>query len=300
MQQNKKIVRKGLGRGLDALLAGSSTESVEEKEQKKEEQSSELLISEIEVSPFQPRKFFDEHALIELSQSIRQQGIIQPITVRKTSEGKFQLISGERRLQASKLAGLKKINAHILSVDDQQAMEMGLIENIQREDLNAIEVAESYQQIMAVLELTQEELSEKVGKDRATISNYLRLLKLPSQIRDGVKEGLISMGHARALLSLEDDSKYQLILFNKIQELHLSVRDTENNIKSFKLKKKSSNIPVAKNDKVNFGKSYEQKLKSYFDANVTVNLDEKSKGQVKIPYENREQLEKIISKLKKD
>ncbi|SOE24135.1 chromosome partitioning protein, ParB family [Spirosomataceae bacterium TFI 002] len=301
MQQKKKIVRKGLGRGLDALLAGSSTESVEQKEQhvqEKVEEKSDILLSDIEVNPFQPRKQFDKLALMELSQSIRQQGIIQPITVRSIGDGKYQLISGERRLQASKLAGLKSITAHIISVNDQVAMEMALIENIQREDLNAIEIAESYQQVMEVLELTQEELSVKVGKDRATISNYLRLLKLPSEIREGVKDGLISMGHARSLVGVSDTA-YQLILFNKIQELHLSVRDTENNIKAFNAKKNAvptpKKVPTRNSNQIELGNT----LGQYFGKKVTVALDAKSKGQIKIAYENIEELESIIEKLKK-
>lgn len=284
MSKQKKIVRSGLGRGLDALFSEKREEHVED-----EKNVSKILIKDILPNPYQPRKQFDESSLQELANSLRENGLIQPITVAKKEKG-FQLVSGERRWRAASLVGLKEIDAYVIEAEERALMEMALIENIQREDLNAVEIAESYQQIMLVMELTHEELAQKVGKDRATITNYLRLLKLPERILEAVRNGEISMGHARALLSLELDQ--MLFLFEKIIQLNLSVRDTERHIKNLK-KATSPKKAVSKE------KTKDTDLSEYFHTDVEVLWNEKGEGTVQIPYENRETLERILQKLKK-
>ena len=198
--------KNALGRGLGALLQDSSGLETQVSHQSKWNKSgvSEIIIDEVETNPFQPRTHFDEVALEELADSIRTQGIIQPITVRKLSAGKYQLIAGERRLQASKKAELTKIPAYIRVANDQQMVEMALIENIQREDLNAIEIALSYQRLLSECDLKQEELGSRVGKNRSTVTNYLRLLKLPPVVQEAIRDKKITMGHARALISREN------------------------------------------------------------------------------------------------
>ena len=220
----------GLGKGLGALLSEPSLIvhelNAEPMIQDRSPLIGEISISQIEVNPFQPRSYFNEEALNNLAQSIQVQGIIQPITVRKLSENKYQLISGERRLQASKIAGLEQIPAYIRIADDQQMLEMALIENIQRENLNAIEIALSYQRLISECDLKQEQLGDRVGKNRSTVTNYLRLLKLPPDIQIGLRDNLLSMGHARSLIVI-DDIVLQLEVFQKILSEGLSVRKTE-------------------------------------------------------------------------
>ena len=222
--------KSGLGKGLSALL--DDTETVQNTRQQAENEFtslgtiSHIKTSEVEVNPFQPRTEFDSTALQELADSIRLQGLIQPITVRKVGPSNYQLISGERRLRASKLAGLKEIPAYIRTANDQQMLEMALIENIQRENLNAIEVALSFHRMIEECDLKQEELGERVSKNRSTVTNYLRLLKLPPAIQVSIRDGKISMGHARALISVEDIDK-QLYIHDEIISKGLSVRKVE-------------------------------------------------------------------------
>src|SRR5687768_3276743 len=228
--------KKALGRGLSALLSDNSAEDKLEVDIQSPASSqqkgvvasgiAEIPIEEIEVNPFQPRTHFDQEALQELSESIKVHGIIQPITVRKLSANQYQLISGERRFQASKLAGLKTIPAYIRTADDQQMLEMALIENIQRENLNAIEVALSYQRLISECSLKQEALGERVGKNRATVNNYLRLLRLPPDIQIAIRDNQITMGHARAIVNI-DNIDAQLAIFKKIIKEELSVRKVE-------------------------------------------------------------------------
>lgn len=292
MTNKKKLVRKGLGRGLDALLANQdSAASVSTPN----DDSYEILVKDISTSPFQPRSHFDKDSLHLLAESIKKQGLIQPITVRKLETGKFELISGERRLQATKLAGITKTTAHVLEVKDQQAMEMSLIENIQREDLNAIEIAESYQQIMIVMHLNQEELAERVGKDRATVANYLRLFNLPEPIRESLKSKEISMGHARALLGAKDQV-FQMSLFEKVKKATLSVREVEKLVKN---EKSSGTKPAVKQTKITYDREKEI-LEKRFGSKVNVAINAKGKGKVKIPYYTEEELLEIINKLKKN
>ena len=219
--------KNALGRGLGALIDSNETEqrtvTVEEQEPRGVD---EVLTDAIEANPYQPRTIFDEEALDELASSIKEVGIIQPITVRKVDGNRFQLISGERRLRASKIAGIEKIPAYIREAEDQNMLEMALVENIQREDLDAIEVAISYQRLIDECKLTQESLSQRVGKKRATVANYLRLLKLPAEIQLGIKNQKVSMGHARSLVNIEEP-KIQLSIYNKIVDQELSVRKVE-------------------------------------------------------------------------
>ncbi len=287
--------RRGLGKGLSTLLPDSD----EKKEEKivTDEVSSSLPIDKIEVNPYQPRTHFDEEALQELSDSIRVQGIIQPITVRKLDNGNYQLISGERRLQASKLANLKTIPAYIRTADKQQMLEMALIENIQRENLNAIETAQSYLRLMTECDLKQEELGDRVGKNRSTVNNYLRLLKLPTIVQTGLKENQISMGHARALLGLEADNEALLKLFKKTVAEQLSVRKVEELVRSFH----QSEAPAPKKTSVVRKEMFElqEKLGNWFGTKVIVKTDQTNKGEIKIPFKSKDELEALLKRLKK-
>src|SRR6185295_16660346 len=218
--------KKGLGRGLSALLSDTpETERLEEAPVASGTMN-EISVSEIEVNPFQPRKYFDQETLRELADSIKIHGIIQPITVRKLARNQYQLISGERRFQADRLSGLKTIPAYIRSADDQQMLEMSLIENIQRENLNPIEIALSYQRLLTECNIKQDELGERVGKNRSTVTNYLRLLKLPPDIQIALRDNKLSMGHARAIINVENPD-VQLMIFKKTVKEDLSVRQVE-------------------------------------------------------------------------
>lgn len=284
--------RNALGRGLGALLEDSK-EVNESSEKKTTSLINEIPIEQVEVNPFQPRTHFDEEALNELAESIKTQGIIQPITVRQLNDKSFQLISGERRLQASKKAGLTTIPAYIRKANDQQMLEMALIENIQRENLNAIEVALSYQRLMSECDLKQEELGDRVGKNRTTVTNYLRLLKLPPDIQVAVRDKKLSMGHARALISVEN-TDVQLAIFNKIIGNDLSVRKTEELVRASSekglsgLKKESSKHSYEAETK-----KIQGKLSSHFGTKVSVRTDGK-KGEIKIPFVSSEDLERIL------
>jgi ParB family chromosome partitioning protein len=256
----------------------------------------EIPISFIETNPFQPRTYFDQEALNELAESIRIQGIIQPVTVRLLERDRYQLISGERRLQASKLAGLVKIPAYVRQADDQQMLEMALIENIQRENLNAIEIALSYQRLITECSLKQEELGDRVGKNRTTVNNYIRLLKLPVELQVALRDNKISMGHARALINI-DDREGQLDIFRKIIAEDWSVRKVEEAVRSFQMgvnpeKARKPNTP--KQEMV----SLQYKLSSHFGTKVTIKSDEKNRGEIKIPFTSQEELDRILSSIK--
>jgi ParB family chromosome partitioning protein len=244
--------KKALGRGLSALLSDNSPEdkldvdiqspAVPQTPAQPVSGIAEIPIEQIEVNPFQPRTHFDQEALQELSESIKVHGIIQPITVRRLTTNQYQLISGERRFQASRLAGLKTIPAYIRSANDQQMLEMALIENIQRENLNAIEIALSYQRLISECSLKQDELGERVGKNRATVTNYLRLLRLPPDIQIAVRDNKLSMGHARAIINVENPDK-QLYIFKKTLSEDLSVRKVEELVREVS-GKKAENEPA--------------------------------------------------------
>ncbi|MCA0362864.1 MAG: ParB/RepB/Spo0J family partition protein [Bacteroidetes bacterium] len=294
---DKQIKRKGLGKGLGALLS----ERTQEKEELMpvEDRSFEILIENISTNPFQPRTNFEPVALNELKESIQSQGIIQPITVRKIGESKFQLISGERRLQASKLAGLTKIPAFIREATDNQMLEMGLIENIQRENLNAMEVALAYKRLIDECNIKQEEVGAKVGKDRTTVTNYLRLLNLPIAVQEGLKLKKLSMGHARALLGIEDEKLLQKI-YQDIVENELSVRKVEEIIKYHNSDKKTKNITKKSNSiQKRSLEEFQESFSGVFNRKVLVLADENSKGEIKIPFGSRSELDEILNKLRK-
>lgn len=277
--------RNTLGRGLGSLLNVS---------EKKVEESifDEIQINKIEINKDQPRKSFNEEKIKELSLSIKQHGIIQPITVRRIDNDKFQLISGERRFRASKLIGNKTIPAFIRDTDDKNLLELALIENIQRENLNSIEIAISYKKLIDELKINQEKLGARVGKDRTTINNYLRLLKLPPTIQKGLKDNKIQMGHARSLIAIETSELqlkiYQLILVNK-----LSVRKTEELVRNLNKQKRS--IPKEKSRTNNLEK-IESKLSSYFGTKISTQGDDKS-GKIIIPYKSTNDLNRILELL---
>lgn len=295
-----QIRNRGLGRGLGALLPSTSTENEvlgtsDKKLAYSSNMMSEIPVNKIEVNPYQPRTYFAPEALAELSESIKLQGIIQPITVRKQGDA-YQLISGERRLQASKLAGLTTIPAYVRSADDQQMLEMALIENIQRENLNAIEIALSYQRLMQECDLKQEDLGERVGKSRATVNNYMRLLKLPADIQAGLRDDQISMGHARAIITVESE-ELQLAIFHRTVAEGWSVRRVEQAVKEL-AEAKPSSPAKSKNNEVNAFAGISEKLTQLFGAQVIVQANKQGKGEIKVPFDNEEELTKIIALFK--
>jgi ParB family chromosome partitioning protein len=280
--------KTGLGRGLGALLDDSNNETMVV-ERKRSAGIGTIPVQNIAVNPFQPREDFDEEALEELAESIRIHGIIQPITVRQLSSTEYQLISGERRLQASKRAGLIEIPAYIRTADDQQMLEMALIENIQRENLNAIEVALSYQRLLSECNLKQEELGDRVGKKRSTVNNYLRLLKLPEELQAGLRDGKISMGHARTLVTLENID-HQLDIFDKIVANDLSVRKVEELVRNLGREKEEA----PKKDVDPELTKLQTRLSSHFGTKIHVSAGDDNKGQIKIPFSSTEELNRIL------
>lgn len=290
--------KTGLGKGLSALLDDNETVNTTKTEVPAASTPavgsiSQINVADIETNPFQPRTEFDQVALNELSESIKVQGLIQPITVRKNGD-KYQLISGERRLRASKLAGIEKIPAYIRTADDQQMLEMGLIENIQREDLNAIEIALSFQQMIDECNLKPEQLGDRVGKNRTTVANYLRLLKLPPVIQASIRDGKISMGHARALINVEEQEK-QLFIHQEIIDKGLSVRKVEELVRSInhvQVKTKSKlEVPQVEFQKL------EQDLASKFATKVKLKVGNNGKGAIEIPFVNANDLNRILELL---
>ena len=290
--------KKGLGKGLSALLSGDGHIHTEElltpeAAEKKPMGVAAIPVSQIETNPFQPRTEFDEDALLELSESIQTMGIIQPITVRKTEGGNYQLISGERRFRASKLAGLTEIPAYVRTTDDQGMLEMAIVENIQRENLNAIEVAISFKRLADECNLTQEQLSERVAKKRSTITNYLRLLKLPAEIQAGISTNVISMGHARALINIPSENQ-QIKIFRQAVEKGLSVRAVEDLVRStIEPKESSKATEKAEETPFAFGK-YLEKMVDFFQANVEIKEGKKGDGKITINYSSQEDLDRIL------
>ena len=294
--QNKK---RGLGRGLDAILQSPETDitSSDISGNYVAGAVAELNIDFIEANPFQPRTDFDETALNELAESIKIQGVIQPVTVRKMGRDKYQLISGERRLRASKMAGLKTIPVFIRVANDEQMLEMALIENTHREGLNAIEIALSYQRLIEECNITQEQLSEKVGKDRSTVTNFLRLLKLPPEVQVALRDGFISMSQARAIINIEDKTK-QLIILKEIIDKDLSVRQVEElvrslNTKNVKTKKQKDVLPEDFIYKVD-------SLSKSLNTKVKINRNSKGKGSLTIDFKNDEDFERLIAIINKN
>jgi len=283
--------KKGLGRGLSALLSDTPETNKLEEAPAPSGNMSEIAVSEIEVNPYQPRKDFAPEALQELIDSIKVHGIIQPVTVRRLSRNQYQLISGERRYQAARRAGLKTIPAYIRSADDQQMLEMALVENIQRESLNPIEIALSYQRLLTECNLKQEQLGERVGKNRSTVTNYLRLLKLPPAIQIALRDNKMTMGHARAIINVENP-ELQLVLFKRILTDDLSVRQVEELARSLSRtrEKGTQTTPASPSREI---AQLQGKLSNHFGTKVTVKSDGK-KGEIKIPFLSIQDLNRIL------
>ncbi|MEM0938277.1 MAG: ParB/RepB/Spo0J family partition protein [Bacteroidota bacterium] len=292
MAETKFKKRSGLGKGLGALLEDThDKKNISGSAAMLKGAINEIEISKIETNPWQPRTEFDEEALNDLAESIKVQGIIQPITVRALSGSQYQLISGERRLQASKRSGLSNIPAYIRIANDQQMLELALIENIQRENLNAIEIALSYQRLLFECNLKQEELGERVGKNRSTVTNYLRLLKLPPDIQVALRDGKISMGHARALISIEDVS-LQLDIFREIIKNELSVRKVEELVRNGPTSKQAPAKTLTELDPEI--KALQSKLSSHFGAKINLKANSQNKGEIKIPFNSTDDLNRIL------
>lgn len=252
-----------------------------------------IPVNKIEVNPKQPRKDFDQKALEELSESIKTHDIIQPVTVVRLASGKFRLISGERRFRAAKLAGLTDIPAYIRTANDQELLEMALLENLQRENLNAIEIALSYKRLMDECALTQEQVSERMKKERSTVANYLRLLKLPPDIQKAVRDGLLSMGHARAIIALENIDE-QLYLYRETLEKGLSVRQVEQLVKNLQLEKRPAGKKTAVTKLPPAYKRIEDSIASHFSTRVVLDRKKNGKGTIAIDFYNDEDLERIM------
>lgn len=274
------------GEGLGALLKAAPTQGAQNSG------VNEIDLSLIEANPFQPRTEFDEDALNELAESIKQLGVIQPVTLRKLDSGRYQIIMGERRCRASKIAGLKTVPAFIRTANDQEMLELALVENIQRKDLNPIDIAISYQRMIEECGFTQEKLADRVGKERSTVTNFLRMLKLPEELQLGLRKGFISMGHAKALLSI-DDVNDQTFLFERILNEGLSVRATEDIAREMKegLDKPKSKKKKTENDSY---KELEDKLKGFFKSKVKFSRTDKGNGKIVIPFTNDQDLERLI------
>lgn len=283
----------GLGRGLGSILPDVDFEV---NKPAADDSISKIPVAKIVANPFQPRKEFDEDALEELAQSIRQQGVITPVTVRRMPDGTYQLIAGERRFRASQKAGLKELPAYIRVATDMQMMEMALVENIQRADLNAIEVAQAYRQLIEECRLTHEELSEKVGKNRSTITNYLRLLSLPDEVQQAIGNGSISMAHARVLAGL-DDAGRQLEILHAIVERNLSVHQTEQMAKSAKPQpavqvRRRGDLPECH-------VAAQHRLKDYLQSTVEIKRSQRGKGTLTIAFNSDSDFERIMNLLEK-
>ncbi|GAP42733.1 ParB/RepB/Spo0J family partition protein [Lentimicrobium saccharophilum] len=289
--------KKALGRGLSAILESPETDitSSDISGNFVAGAIASLPLSQIEANPFQPREDFDQEALNELAASIKEQGIIQPITVRKMGYDKYQLISGERRLKASKLAGLDEIPCYIRIANDQQMLEMALVENIQRESLNALEIAISYQRLIEECELTQEELSQRVGKNRTTVTNYIRLLKLPAELQVAIRDNKISMGHARALINI-DDEQTQIAILKNIITKDLSVREVEEIVRNLN-KQPASRKEAPARELPREIEAIRENIAGKLDTKVNVTLNQKGKGNIVISFNSQKQLERILAEL---
>ena len=294
----KSKQKKVLGRGLSALL-NDNNHNIESIGDNNAEliigSIIDLPIEKISNNPFQPRTHFNEESIKELSTSIKQLGVIQPVTVRKIKGNKYQLVSGERRLRASKLAGLKTIPSYVRLADDKESLEMALVENIQRQDLDPIEIGLSYERLINEIKLTQDQLSERVGKKRSTIANYMRLLKLDPIIQTGIRDKFITMGHGRALVNI-NDSKLQIELYKKIVKKGLSVRGIESLVKNLRDNKTKS----TDNYLSPFINQAAEELKTILGTSVSVSSNKQGKGILKINFDSQEELQNILNKVKGD
>ena len=282
--------KNALGRGLGALIEGVEKEILE----RKVEANQDILIDSIDGNPFQPRTSFDEQAMEELAASITNLGIVQPLTVRESGGGRYQLIAGERRLRAARMAGLTHVPAYIRTADDQAMLEIALVENLQREDLDSVEVAISFQRLIEECKLTQEQLSERVGKQRSTVTNYLRLLKLPAEIQLGIRNKLLTMGHARALVNIEDPKK-QISIYYKIIDGELSVRQAEELVRRLQSEKIKDPHKLERKNKLN--QDFIQltdHLNKIFSVKINFRINEHGKGKIVIPFDNPDEMERIL------
>ena len=296
----KAIKKQALGRGLSALLqdAKNDTETTEDSGRSSQVGTIiDLELSLIEINPFQPRTQFKEDAIRELAASIQELGVIQPITVRKTKADTFQLVSGERRFRASKLLELNTIPAYIRIANDQEALEMALVENIQRQDLDPIEIALSYQRLIDDIQLTQEQMSQRVGKKRSTIANYLRLLKLDPLVQTGMRDGFISMGHGRAIVNISSFED-QIALYKNIISNKLSVRETEKLVREYSTPKPTKT--TKQKELPDYIKNSVKKIASYFGHKIDVKMEKKGAGKILIPFHSKEDYERILKLFKSD
>lgn len=294
------IKKQALGRGLSALLKDPENDikSAQDKNADKVVGNIvELELSAIEINPFQPRSNFNEESLQELASSIKELGVIQPITVRKVDFNKYQLISGERRLRASKIAGLEVVPAYIRIANDNDSLTMALVENIQRHDLDPIEIALSYQRLIDEIQLTQEQMSERVGKKRSTIANYLRLLKLDPIIQTGIRDGFISMGHGRAIITI-DDHDVQSDIYQKIVSQNLSVRETEALVKNYQESLKPKAVNAKKAALYSIKDDEKKAITNFFGAKVEIAVATNGKGKITIPFHSEEDFNRIIKLIK--
>lgn len=306
MSQNNK--KQALGKGIRALLntideeiktTGENSVPPSVSGQNAGPAMTRIPVDQISVNPKQPRRDFDETALKELSESIKMHDIIQPVTVVKLSNGKYQLISGERRWRASKMAGLKDIPAYVRTADDQQLLEMALLENLQRENLNAIEIGLSYKRLMDECDLTQEQVAERMNKERSTVANYLRLLRLPPDVQKAVRDGKLSMGHARAIIGLEQVDQ-QLYVFREVNEKGLSVRQVEQLVKNMQNGDKPATAAATPAGAVKLPPAYkriEDNISSHFSTKVKLDRKKNGKGNIVIEFYNDEDLERIMDKM---
>jgi ParB family transcriptional regulator, chromosome partitioning protein len=296
-QKNKDALGKGIRSLLQSIDEDLKTSSGHLKNTVVETVTSisRIAVNDIEANPKQPRHDFDEQSLQELAVSVKRHDIIQPITVSKLPSGKYRLISGERRLRAAKMAGLKDIPAYVRQANDQQLLELALLENLQREDLNAIEISLSYKRMMDELDLTQEQVAENMGKDRSTVTNYIRLLKLPPDIQVAVRNGELSMGHARALINVDTIDK-QIYIFNEIKSKGLSVRQTEALVRN--LYKQGGGVKKTAKSSMPYGfQKIEDKLASHFSTRVKLKLSRNGSGQINIEYYSVDELNKILRQM---
>ena len=295
----KKNKKQALGRGLSALLDDPQNEINSINEISADKVTGNIIdldLKQIEINPFQPRTNFNEESVLELAESIKTLGIIQPITVRKLDNNKYQLVSGERRLRAARSIKLKTIPTYVRIANDQEILEMALVENIQRRDLDPIEIALSYNRLVEEINLTQNQLSQRVGKKRSTVANYMRLLKLDPIIQSGIRDGFLSMGHGRALINIEQQEE-QLKIYEKIISKGLSVRNTEELVKKLNLglesKKKYAKISKVHTDA-------ENELKKYLNSSVFVKVNKKGKGSIIIPFGSNKSLNDLIKRIKRE
>ncbi len=295
----KKNKKQALGRGLSALLDDPQNEINSINEISADKVTSNIIdldLKQIEINPFQPRTNFNEESVLELAESIKTLGIIQPITVRKLDNSKYQLVSGERRLRAARSIKLKTIPTYVRIANDQEILEMALVENIQRKDLDPIEIALSYNRLVEEIKLTQTELSQRVGKKRSTVANYMRLLKLDPIIQSGIRDGFLSMGHGRALINVEQQEE-QLKIYEKIISKGLSVRSTEELVQKLNFGEESKK-KHAKISKVHI--EAENELKKYLNSSVLVKVNKKGKGSIIIPFGSNKSLNDLIKKIKRE